>query len=102
MPSTLPTPAFAASLPAAVAVRSVSPNPLRERAEVVFALPAPSEVSLAVFDALGREVARLAEGAFEAGEHRARLDASALPAGAYVVRLQAGGVTAARGVTLVR
>ncbi len=98
----LAAPAFAASLPAAVAVESVSPNPLSSGAEVRFVLPAAAEVSLAVFDALGREVARLAEGPMEAGEHRARFDASGLPAGAYVVRLQAGGVTTARSVTLVR
>ncbi|MDX1420900.1 MAG: T9SS type A sorting domain-containing protein, partial [Rubricoccaceae bacterium] len=67
-----------------------------------FALPAPSDVRLAVFDALGREVALLAEGPHAAGPHAARFDASGLAPGAYVVRLTTADGSEARRLTVTR
>src|SRR5690606_39241789 len=78
------------------------PNPFGERAEVAFALPSAERVRLAVYDVLGREVARLVDGEREAGTHRVAFEASALPAGVYVVRLVAGTTTAAPRVTGLR
>ncbi len=89
------------ALPEALTVEAF-PNPLAAAAEVRFGLPEPGAVRLAVFDALGREVARLAEGAHAAGWHSASLDAAALPSGAYVVRLTAGTHAEAIAVTVLR
>lgn len=60
------------------------------------------------FDLLGRRVASLADGAYEAGRHAAVLDGRGLASGVYVVRAvmaaEYGGAarTFARRVTLVR
>ena len=82
---------------------AVSPNPVREAGAVSFSLLVAADVRVAVYDVLGREVAVLARGTFEAGAHRAPLDAAALPAGAYVVRLTtAGGVAESARITVVR
>lgn len=80
----------------------VWPNPTAGGATLAYDLVAPAQVELAVFDVLGREVARLdADG--EAGPHRVALDAGALPAGVYVARLSIGGrVRAAAAVTVTR
>ena len=43
-----------------------------------------------VADALGREVARLADGPMGAGYQHVRFDASGLPSGVYLYRLEAG------------
>ena len=77
-----------------------APSPLGAATTLSFTLPAPADVRLAVYDALGREVARPARGPFAAGEHAVRLDASGLAAGVYVVRLDAGG--AVRTLVLTR
>ena len=78
------------------------PNPCNCRSTVSFALPAPSEALLAVFDIYGRELARLAEGSFPAGAHRYTFDGTGLGSGIYFVRLQAGDFTQTRKVVLVK
>ncbi len=53
-------------------------------------------MTLAVFDVLGREVARVLDGDLAAGDLLVRLDVSALPAGTYLARLTADGATVVR------
>ena len=78
------------------------PNPTAETAVFRYHLDQPGTVRLAVYDALGREVALLAEGTRGAGDHSETLDAAPLPAGVYVVRLDAGGRTSTQTMTVVR
>jgi hypothetical protein len=97
----------AAGVPEAVALEAY-PNPVGSgqatgsATAVRFGLPAAADVALVVYDVLGREVARLAEGERAAGWHEARFDASALPSGRYVVRLVAGSVAETIPVTVLR
>jgi PKD repeat protein len=49
-----------------------SPNPFRASTLVRFTLPQRSHVRLSVFDVAGREIATLANGAWEAGSHSVR------------------------------
>ena len=88
--------------PAALGVRleAPSPNPSTGRARVPFVLDAAATVRLTVLDALGREVAVLAEGALAAGAHEASLPA--LAPGVYHVRLVAGGEATVRRAVVVR
>ena len=81
---------------------AVSPNPFRSRATLRFTLEEAGPIRLAVYDALGREVAVLAEGPAEAGVHAAALDGSGLASGVYVWRLVAGGGVQTGRLTLVR
>ena len=92
----------AASLAAWALRLSASPNPLRQSAAVSFTLPEAAPVRLAVYDALGREVAVLADGDRQPGTHEATLDARALPAGVYILRLATPAGTATQRVTRVR
>jgi hypothetical protein len=48
---------------------SAFPNPFNPSTTISFALPAPSAVELVVFDACGREVARLLDEWRSAGNH---------------------------------
>ncbi len=57
---------------------------------------------LAVYDLLGREVARLVDGTMEAGRHKAMFDAAGLASGVYVWRLVVGGEVQTGRLTLVR
>jgi photosystem II stability/assembly factor-like uncharacterized protein len=93
----------AAQAPEAFALAPAAPNPFASRTTLRFALRAAGPVRLAVYDALGREVAVVADGPLEAGLHERVLDGSRLPSGVYVVRMTVqGGFTQARRVTLLR
>ncbi|GAB5536362.1 MAG: hypothetical protein Rubg2KO_26110 [Rubricoccaceae bacterium] len=81
---------------------SAFPNPTTGAASLRFALDAPAMVRLTVYDALGREVAQLAEGTRGAGEHTEVLDTSSFPSGVYRIRLEANGQTAAQTLSVVR
>ncbi|MEO0557072.1 MAG: T9SS type A sorting domain-containing protein [Bacteroidota bacterium] len=78
------------------------PNPTTGAASVRFTLDAPTPVRLTVYDALGREVARLAEGTRRAGEHTESLDTSSLPSGLYRIRLAAGGHVVTQTLSVIR
>ena len=86
----------------AVALEPTRPNPAAGRALVPFTLDRPADVRLAVYDALGREVAVVAEQAYGAGAHAEVLDTSALAPGTYVVRLVAGADVVLRTIAVAR
>lgn len=81
---------------------SVHPNPTAGPATVRFALVAPSDVRLDVFDALGRHLRTAKEGPRPAGFHATLLDLSGLPPGVYAVRVDVGDAVAVRLVTVAR
>ncbi len=78
------------------------PNPFTGSTQVAFALEAPAHVRLAVFDVVGREVARLAEGQFAPGTHAMTFDGSELPSGVYLWRLDTGNAVQTGRLTLLR
>ena len=87
-------PADGATLtPADYALHGARPNPAAEATTLRYDLPEAARVTLAVYDALGREVARLVDGEIPAGAHTATFEAGALPAGVYLVRMQADGAS---------
>ncbi len=63
------------------------PNPFNGTSNIEFEIPAVSEVSLAIFDLLGREVAVLVSGDLQPGVYRRRWESSDLPSGTYFYRL---------------
>ena len=77
-------------VPLSVSLAQNYPNPFREATSLSFTLSRESRVDLAVFDLLGRAVASLATGRFEAGRHEVVLGAADLPAGLYIARLRIG------------
>ena len=77
-------------------------NPIRSATTVGFEVTAAGPARLALYDALGRRVAVLADGPVAAGVHEARLATSSLAPGVYVLRLEAEEGAATRTVTVVR
>ncbi len=82
---------------------SAYPNPFNERASVQVALPERGELTVAVYNVNGQQVATLAQGEHSAGTHTFSLDASGWASGVYFVRatLPSEG-TLVRKVMLVR
>ena len=78
------------------------PNPFTTRSEVQVSLPHTQDVTLRVYDVLGRERALVHAGVLVAGEHRLQIDASELPAGVYFYRLTAGNQSVTRRLTVSR
>ncbi len=71
---------------------SIFPNPAGGTSTIQFSLASPEFCSLAIFDAVGREVSRPVSGVMEsAGTHDVPFDTRKLSAGIYTVRLTAGG-----------
>ena len=87
--------------PSALAV-TVAPNPIANVGRVTWALPSAADVRVTLYDALGRQVAVLADGAYGTGRHTVDLPVSALPAGVYVVRAVLGTEARTTRVTVVR
>ena len=84
------------------------PNPFNPRTTISFSLPADGAVELDIFDARGRLVRRLIDGAARvAGEHRVAWDGRddagrTLPAGVYLVRLRGAGAASTTKLTLAK
>lgn len=78
------------------------PNPFNPATNVRFLLPLRAQVTLDVFDALGRHVSTLMNGTLDTGEHTRTFRADGLASGLYVVRLQADGLSDARKILLIR
>ena len=89
-------------LPNAFGLDAAAPNPLSTSARIAYRLPRAQHVRLVVYDALGREVARLVDAPQEAGRHAATLDAGALAPGVYFYRLEAGAHAAVRRMVVAR
>jgi hypothetical protein len=77
-------------IPKATALLQNYPNPFNPATTVEFRLRQSGEVSLRVFDILGREVAVLVNENKPAGRYSVRFSAEGLASGVYFYRLQAG------------
>ena len=78
------------------------PNPAVSRATLRFGLAEEAVVRLAIYDALGREVAVLLDGPAGAGIAEHAVEAAALPAGLYVARLVSAERTETVRFSIVR
>jgi minor extracellular serine protease Vpr len=89
-------------LPASITLGQNYPNPFNPETRIRFTLPAAGDVSLAVYDLLGRRVSELANGRMEAGNHTFSFNGSGLSSGIYFYRLQTGGTVLTRKMMLLK
>jgi len=78
------------------------PNPFNPLTTITFTLPAAGMARLAVYDALGREVATLAQGLLSSGSHRCEFSAQGRATGLYFYRLTALGQTWTKKMVLMQ
>lgn len=91
-----------AELPAQISLDQNYPNPFNPVTTITYRLAESTDVSLHVYDALGRRVATLADGFVAAGTHTATLDASTWASGLYMYILQAGHQQRTRKMVLLK
>ncbi|MFN1834428.1 T9SS type A sorting domain-containing protein [Balneola sp. MJW-20] len=90
-------------LPSEYVLNQNYPNPFNPTTNISFSLPQPEQVSIRVYDMLGREVATLVnQQRFGAGSHEVNFNASNLSSGIYIYRLQAGSTSFTRKMTLIK
>jgi enterochelin esterase family protein len=91
--------------PATFSLAQNYPNPFNGNTRISFRIASPSntgQVSLRVYDLLGREVARLWDGPAGTGDHSVPFEAGGLPSGVYFYRLTDGKTTETRHMLLLR
>ncbi len=91
-----------ADIPNSVTLEQNYPNPFNPSTKISFGLPQRSEVSIKIYDMLGREVATLYSGVKGQGFHTLNFDASALSSGMYLYRLVSDFGTISKKMTLLK
>ncbi|MBV6511937.1 MAG: hypothetical protein FMNOHCHN_01425 [Ignavibacteriaceae bacterium] len=66
------------------------PNPFNPITEIEFALPEQSDITLKVYDILGKEIATLASGSYSAGRYTVPFDGTNHASGVYIYKLSYG------------
>ncbi len=92
----------ATSSPDAFQLLQNYPNPFNPSTTIQFSLFRKEQVTLQVFDVLGREVANLLDAELSSGEHAVVFDAKDLTSGVYLFRLTAGRFTKVRKALFVK
>lgn len=88
--------------PEQFALEPIAPNPTSRRATIEYALPRETDVTIDVYDVLGRRVQVLTEGTKAPGTYHASFEADRLPSGVYFVRMRTDSFAKTRRVTVVR
>ena len=78
------------------------PNPFNPTTTINFAIPADTEVSIAVYNLQGREVVSLASGSYDAGYHSVIWNADTHSSGVYFVKMVAGSYVNTQKLMLVK
>lgn len=78
------------------------PNPFNPTTTIQYSLANAGNVSLKIYDVLGREVANLVNGRQAAGEYTVQFNAANLASGIYFYRLQAGDFVQTKKMMLVK
>jgi hypothetical protein len=78
------------------------PNPFNPATNIRFSIASAGEVSLKVFDVLGREVAALVNETMAPGTYNVKWDASASPSGIYFYSIRTGNSVDTKRMILVK
>jgi hypothetical protein len=78
------------------------PNPFNSKSKIKYQISKMAEVTLAVYDLLGREARILFKGVRSPGAYEVSFDASNLPSGVYFYTLRAGEFSETKKMVLVR
>jgi hypothetical protein len=89
-------------IPGTIALFQNYPNPFNPSTTVGFELSQPGNVTMELYDMLGRRIAILLNEWRPSGSHQIRVDGSTLASGIYLYRVSTGEVTLTRTMTLVK
>ncbi len=78
------------------------PNPFNPSTTIRFALPKTSNVTIKIYDVLGRQVATLVDEKYQPGVYKIIFEAGELASGLYIYRIQTEGFTQSRKLMLLK
>ncbi len=78
------------------------PNPFNAQTSIEYILPKSDNVSITIYDLLGRKTASLVNGFQSAGPHSILWDASSQPSGIYFYNIKACGFSETKKMTLLK
>lgn len=78
------------------------PNPFNPATKISYEIPKNGFVKLIIFDALGREVAKLVNEKQNAGTYQVNWDASEYPSGAYFYKLEASNFVDTKKMVVIK
>jgi hypothetical protein len=78
------------------------PNPFNPTTKISYTIPSRNNVSLKIYDMLGREVATLVNTTKDAGNYEVNFNASNLASGLYIYKLQAGNFVQSKKMLLLK
>ncbi len=102
IPAQVPSRNSGSGKPTGIQLFQNFPNPFNPSTSISFALGERGDVSVAVYDLLGRNVRTLVRGVMEAGEHRVEFQADGLATGMYLCRLRSGSAVAVKQMLVLR
>ncbi len=89
-------------IPSTFMLYSAYPNPFNPTTTIRYDVKQAGQVRLTVFNLLGQEVARLADGRHLAGSYSVSWDATSVPSGIYLCQMQAPGFMQTRKLVLLK
>lgn len=90
------------SMPARFELTSIYPNPFNATANILLTLPHRSELTVDVYNALGRKVVTLADGTYNSGNHRFAFHGEEFASGIYFVQMKAGDFNTTKKMVLMK
>lgn len=90
------------SLPERLSLSQNYPNPFNAATAIRYQLPAKSDVSIEIFDILGRKVTALVDKEQPAGEYRVIWNAEDIPSGVYFYRIKADDYSVVKRMALLK
>ena len=78
------------------------PNPFNPTTKISFALPKAGQVTIKVFDVLGKEIETLVNESLKPGTYEAAFDGSNYPSGVYFYRLTSDGFVETKRMVLIK
>jgi hypothetical protein len=78
------------------------PNPFNPSTMITFTIPKSEFVTLAVYNILGEEIAKLVNNKLQAGNHTFQFNGQNLSSGIYLYRIEAGEFQDVKKMVLIR
>ncbi len=91
-----------AQLPSYISIGELYPNPFNNQTVMPFTLALPADITVHIYDVMGRAVGEIARGRFAAGSHSIPIGAQGLATGLYYVELRVDGVAATRRMVVIK
>jgi len=78
------------------------PNPFNPSTRIAYSIPKELQVSLKIYDVMGREVVEVVNGRQSAGDYNVEFDAASLASGTYFYKLTAGDFVSVKKMVLLK